>query len=141
MISPATGAPDIAGPAPEIAPDAIAGIFARIAPFSFEHGLDVAISASFEQHFEKVTFSLAYAGERQTDSDPEPFLEALRSAGDVIAERLSVARAKARANGTVSTVGLEGLILDASWPAVAIIAEPYTPEDEDEYLDEEFLDD
>lgn len=63
MIPPATGAPDIAGPAPEIAAEAIVDPFASIAPFTFEHGHGVSTSASFKEHSEKVIFSLACTGE------------------------------------------------------------------------------
>lgn len=49
-----------------------------------------------------------------------------------------MARAKARVNGTISAVSFEGVPLDPTWPAVAIIAEPYDFDDDGEDFDPDF---
>lgn len=116
--------------APEITAGGIYDIVSKITPFAFD-GMNVAISANFEEFLEKITFAIEYTNEDQTATDAEPFLAMIRANQDLLAARLVEARDAARISRVSTPVPMDGIETDATWPQLILSAAPYNP-DEDE---------
>ncbi|RAX45736.1 hypothetical protein DQ354_07550 [Arthrobacter sp. AQ5-06] len=117
--------------APEITAGGVYDIVSKITPFAFD-GMNVAMSANFEEFREKVTFAIEYSSEDQTATDAEPFLAMIRVNEDLLAARLEEASETARASGVTTTVSLDGIDLDPTWPQLILSAGPYNPDEEAE---------
>lgn len=118
--------------APEITSGGVTDIIAKLAPFTFDSGLTVTMCAKFPQFGEKVTFSLEFTDEAQSETDASQFLAAVHANGDLLAARLAKARISARGTGLESVVSLEGIDMDPTWPLLILSAGPYNPDTEDE---------
>lgn len=121
---------------PEITAGGIYDIVSKITPFAFD-GMDVAISASFAEFLEKITFALEYTDENQTARDAAPFLAVIGVHKELLAFRLAGARDTARVSRTETRVPLDGIQMDPTWPSFVISAGPYNPEDDTDEFDED----
>jgi hypothetical protein len=117
--------------APAIAPEGVSDIIAKIATLTFESGMDVSVAAAFDEHNERVQFSLEAVEPAELAGGLEQFLTAVRANQDEIAYRLAGARDLARITGTEQTVDLTGLSDVPSWPILSITAGPVPPEGAD----------
>lgn len=115
---------------PEITASGIYDIISKISPFAFD-GMNVAMSANFEDFLEKITFTIEYTNEDQTATEAEPFLAMIRTNQDLLAARLAEACDAARLNRVSTQVSLDGTETDPKWPHLILSAGPYNP-DEDE---------
>lgn len=115
--------------APVIAPEGISDIIAKIATLTFESGMDVSVAAAFDEHNERVQFSLEAVEPAELAGGLEQFLAAVRANQDEIAHRLAEARTLARITGDEQSVDLAGLSDVLSWPILSITAGPVPPED------------
>jgi hypothetical protein len=119
--------------APEITPGAVSDIITKLAPFTFESGMNITMCAKFPEFLEKVTFSLEFTDAAQDATDAHPFLAAVRTNQDLLASRLADTRVDARATLAETVVSMDGIVLDPTWPRLVLSAGPYdTTEDEDD---------
>lgn len=121
----------IVASAPEITAGGIYDIVSKITSFAFD-GMNVAISANFEEFLEKITFAIEYTSEDQTATDAEPFLAMIRANQDLLAARLVEARDAARISRFSTPVSMDGIETDPTWPQLILSAGPYSPDEDDE---------
>lgn len=117
--------------APEISGGGVYDIVSKLTPFAFD-GMNVAMSAKFPDFLEKVTFAIEYTSEDQTATEAEPFLAMIRTNEELLAERLTDARATARTTRETVEVSLDGIDLDPIWPRLILSAGPYDPDEDTE---------
>lgn len=122
--------------APEITGGGVYDIVSKIAPFAFD-GMDVAISATFDEFREKITFALECTEQTQPGADPATFLAVVRANEELLAARLADARDAARASRAETLVSLEGIGMDPTWPTFLLTAGPYEPENETDNPDKD----
>lgn len=75
---------------------------------------------------EKVSFAVEFADETQAVSDAEPFLAAVRAHQDILAFRLAEARDTARLTRKETTVSMDRIETDPTWPVLILTAGPYS---------------
>lgn len=121
--------------APEISAGGVYDIVSKLTPFAFD-GMNVAMSAKFPDFLEKITFAIEYTSDEQTATDAGPFLGMIRTNEDLLAARLTNARATARTTREAVEVSLDDIDLDPTWPQLILSAGPYDP---DEDTDDEDL--
>lgn len=126
-----------AASAPEITAGGIYDIVSKITPFAFD-GMDVSISATFAESFEKITFGLEYTDETQSATDAAPFLSVIGANKELLASRLADARDAARISRTETRVPLDGIQMDPTWPSFVMSAGPYNPEDDTDEDDNDY---
>lgn len=126
--------------APAIAPEGISDIIDRIAPFTFEMGLDASMAVDFSKDGESIRFALEVTDLDQLSGGLEEFMAAVRSCQQDLADRLAAGRSLALLIGEELTIDLSGLSTVASWPILTISTGPSAPgsaDEEDEDDDDE----
>jgi hypothetical protein len=126
--------------APAIAPEGISDIIDRIAPFTFEKGMDASLAVDFSEHGESIRFALEVTDLDQLSGGLEEFMAAVRDCQQDLADRLSAGRSLARLVGEELTIDLSGLSAVTSWPILTISTGPSAPgsaDEEDEDDDDE----
>jgi hypothetical protein len=125
--------------APTIAPEGIADIISRIAPFTFNNGMDASLGVEFSDHGESIRFALEVTDLEQLNGGLDEFMAAVRDNQEDLAERLSAGRSMARQIGEELNIDLAGLSTAASWPILTISAGPYIPgtDDDEDHEDED----
>jgi hypothetical protein len=118
--------------APVIAPEGITDIIARIAPFTFNNGMDAYMGVEFNEHGESIRFALEVTDLDQLSGGLEEFMAAVHANQQDLADRLSAGRSLARMVGEELNIDLTGLSDAASWPILAISAGPFTPDTTDD---------
>lgn len=121
--------------APAIAPEGVTSIMAELAPNSFGMALDVSMTVGFDEHDERIDFTLANAGKEASPTGADEFMALLHEHQDVVAARLHDARQLAIMCGEDVRVDLEDLSAHPAWAAFTLTAGPALPhEDEKAYL-------
>ena len=122
--------------APAIAPEGITDIIDRIAPFTFEMGMDASMAVDFSKDGESIRFALEVTDLHQLSGGLEEFMTAVRANQQDLADRLAAGRSLSRLVGEELTVDLSGLSAVASWPILTISTGPSAPDTSDENDDE-----
>lgn len=118
--------------APDIAPAGVTSILSEMAPNSFGMAMDVSMSVGFDDHGERIDFSLANAGKAPSASGGADFLAILGEHQESVAQRLHDARVLSRISGEDVSVNLADLSPSPAWEALSLTAGPLRPENTDD---------